>query len=252
MSVITEDKCHNAFARKERLGAGATLVITLGFVVIVTNDKLRNQKIMNENIAINIGRQFGSGGHIVGKKVAERMGFSFYDKELINIASKESGLGREFFEKADEKTSFGIFGGLLGFRSSIIVDEFMNNYLSNETLFKIQSDIIRELAAKGPSVFVGRCADYILRENKRCLNLFVSAPIDDRIERVTQRQEISRSGIVELIEKIDKKRSAYYNYYTNKTWGAAQSYHLCIDSSLLGIDNLVDLICEIVKKRFCK
>lgn len=207
---------------------------------------------MGENIIINIGRQFGSGGRIIGEKLAEKLGFSFYDKELISIASKESGLGREFFEKADEKTSYGIFGGLLGFRSSVIADEFMNNYLSNETLFKIQSDVIRELAAKSSSVFVGRCADYILRENRQCFNIFVVAPVEDRIERVSQRQKMSRQSVEDLLEKTDKKRSAYYNYYTNKIWGAAESYHLCLDSSFLGIDKSVDLICRIVAERFGK
>ncbi len=205
---------------------------------------------MGKNYVINIGRQFGSGGRLVGEKVAEKLGFSYYDKELINIASKESGLGKEFFERADEKKQRSPFVGLLGLRTNIVVDDFFNNYLSNETLFKIQSDVIVDLAQKGSCVFVGRCADYILRDNPAVLNIFITADLDDRIERVAVRQGIPKDKMDDLLEKTDKNRANYYNYYTNKKWGAASSYDVCINSSLLGIDGTVDFICEIAKKIF--
>ena len=186
----------------------------------------------------------------MGEKVAEKLGFSYYDKELINIASKESGLGKEFFERADEKKQRSPFVGLLGLRTNIVVDDFFNNYLSNETLFKIQSDVIVDLAQKGSCVFVGRCADYILRDNPAVLNIFITADLDDRIERVAVRQGIPKDKMDDLLEKTDKNRANYYNYYTNKKWGAASSYDVCINSSLLGIDGTVDFICEIAKKIF--
>lgn len=206
---------------------------------------------MKDNITINIGRQFASGGLITGDRLAQKLGFSFYDKELINIASRESGLGKEFFEQADEKSAHGIFGGFLGLRSSIVGD-YINNYLSNETLFKIQSDVIRELAEKKSCVFVGRCADYILRNNPNAINIFITASMEDRIERFMEREDsvTEEEKAIDMILKADKKRANYYNYYTNKTWGAANSYHLCISTSILGIDNTVDYLYEIIKKRF--
>ncbi|MCD7971516.1 MAG: cytidylate kinase-like family protein [Candidatus Azobacteroides sp.] len=204
---------------------------------------------MKTNLIINIGRQFGSGGRLVGEKLAKKLGLSFYDKELINLASKESGLRKEFFEEADEKTNYGLFGGLLGLRTGISADHFLYNYLSNETLFKIQSDVIRKLAEEHSCVFVGRCADYILRDHPFSTNVFITADWQDRIKRVNERQELDEDKIPDLLEKTDKKRANYYNYYTNKTWGTAGSYHLCINSSVLGVDQTVDYIIDFVEKR---
>ena len=191
---------------------------------------------MNGNYVINIGRQLGSGGKEIGEKLAARLGIDFYDKELINLASEESGLCKEFFEKADEKASQGIIGGLFGMRFPFISEGAMpcNNCLSNDALFKVQSDVIRRLAAEKSCVFVGRCADYILREHPRCANVFISA---------------SKEVAEEMIEKADKRRSEYYNYYSYKTWGAAATYHLCIDSSSLGIEETVRFVEEFVAKK---
>ena len=132
---------------------------------------------MNEKFIINIGRQLGSGGREVGEKLAHRFGISFYDKELINLASEESGLCREFFERADEKAQQSFFGGLLSMRFPFISEGAMpgTNCLSNDSLFKVQSDVIRKLATEKSCLFVGRCADYILRENPRCVNIFISS-----------------------------------------------------------------------------
>ncbi len=206
---------------------------------------------MNNNFIISIGRQYGSGGRLIGEKIAEKLNFSYYDKELINIASKESGLGKEFFEQADEKKSHTLFGGFLGLRTSFMPEDFLYNYLSNETLFKIQSDIIRELAAKQNCVFVGRCADYILRENPNIMNVFITADVKDREHRILERMpELSADKAKDMLEKTDKKRSGYYNYYTEKIWGMADSYHLCINSSLLDLDRTVDYLCEFAKEKF--
>ena len=209
-----------------------------------------------EHLIITIGRQLGSGGRHIGKQLAEQLNLSFYDKELINIASQESGLSKELFEQADEKKQNNLFGTWFGLRSSLMVGDYqINSSLCNESLFQIQSDVIRRLAEQQSCVFVGRCADYILRDNPRCINIFISADLDDRIRRVSEMIRISQERAnessekqqtyqgeqhvysekaKELIRQTDKKRAEYYNYYTNKEWGAAKSYHLCINSSLLG------------------
>lgn len=198
------------------------------------------------HFAINIGRQYGSGGRLIGEKVAQRLDFAYYDKELIDLASKESGLCKELFEQADEKKTFSLSGGLLGLRSNVMPGNFMQqSYLSNESLFQIQSDIVRELAEKQNCVFVGRCADYILRDHPHALNIFITADEADRRTRILERMpDLAEDKALDMLEKTDKKRASYYNYYTGKTWGAAPSYHLCINSSLLGIDGTVELICD--------
>ncbi|MFZ2286940.1 MAG: cytidylate kinase-like family protein [Bacteroidales bacterium] len=205
---------------------------------------------MTDKYVINIGRQLGSGGREIGQKLSARLGIPYYDKELIRIASKESGLKEEFFERVDEQKHFSLFPGLLGIRSSVTDDFFSSYYLSNETLFKIQGDAMRRLAEEGSCIFVGRCADYVLKERRDILNLFISANTDDRIRRIAASHKITEGKARELIEKTDKGRSAYYHYFSGKTWGAAESYHLCINSSLLGIDATVELICRVAEERF--
>ncbi len=168
---------------------------------------------MEEKFIVNVGRQLGSGGREIGEKLAHRLGIDFYDKELINLASEASGLSREIFEKADEKTSKGVVNGLFGMRFSFVSQGVipMQNYLSNDTLFKVQSDVIRKLAAEHSCLFVGRCADYILRDHPRCVNLFISAERSDRIARICRLHSISESVAEEMIERADKHRSAFYN-----------------------------------------
>lgn len=204
---------------------------------------------MKGHYVINLGRQLGSGGKEIGERLAKDLHIAFYDKELINLASEESGLCREFFEKADEKASQTILGGLFGTRFPFVTEGAYpyNSYLSNDSLFKIQSDVIRHLAEKQSCLFVGRCADYILRDHPRCVNVFVSASPEARIERLMQLHNISEEEAEDLIEKADKKRSSYYNYYSYKTWGAAATYHLCIDSSVLGIEGTVEFIKKFVR-----
>lgn len=158
---------------------------------------------MNEHYVINLGRQLGSGGKEIGEKLAQEFGIAFYDKELIKLASEESGLCKEFFEKADEKASQSIIGGLFGTRFPFISDGAIpyGSCLSNDALFKIQSDVIRELAEKQSCLFVGRCADYILRDHPRCVNIFVSASKEARIERLMHIHHISTEAAEELMEK---------------------------------------------------
>jgi cytidylate kinase len=205
---------------------------------------------MAQRYVITIGRQLGSGGREIGQKLSARLGIAFYDKELIRIASQESGLKEEFFERVDEQKHFSLFPGILGLRTALGDDFFSNYYLSNESLFRIQSDVMKKLTAEGSCIFVGRCADYVMKDERNCLNLFVSADMEERIRRIAQSHKISEGKAKELIERTDKGRSSYYNYFTGKTWGAAESYHLCINSSLLGIDETVRLIYYVAETRF--
>jgi len=198
---------------------------------------------------ITIGRQLGSGGRSIGLQLSQRLNIPCYDRELIKLASWESGLGKEFFEEIDEKSSFSFFGKYFGLRSG-----FMGygeiNYLCNETLFKIQSDVIRNLAEKESGIFIGRCADYILRDVPNCMRIFISATANDRIRRLLKNESITEKDAISIIEQNDKKRSSYYNYYSNKEWGAATSYDLCFNSSFLGIEEIVEFIEEQVKRKF--
>lgn len=204
---------------------------------------------MDDNrTVVTIGRQFGSGGREIGKRLADSLGIPFYDKELITLASKESGLCQEFFEKADERASHG-----LSYAFALGVPFFgnispCNDYLSNDTLFKIQSDTIRKIASGKSCVIVGRCADYILRDDERCVNVFIHSPLMNRIERIVERNRVTVEDAKTLIEKTDKSRAGFYNYYSNKTWGVASSYHLSLDSSALGVEEAVVFIRNFVQK----
>lgn len=206
---------------------------------------------MEQKFVINIGRQLGSGGREIGERLAKELHIAFYDKELINLASQESGLCREFFEKADEKAQQSLIGGLFGTRFPFITESSIpyTNCLSNDALFKIQSDVIRKVSSEQSCLFVGRCADYILRDNPRCVNVFISASLNDRINRIMDRYKLSHDEAEELIIKTDKRRASYYNYYSYNTWGAASTYHLCIDSSTLGIENTTQFIKEFAIKK---
>ncbi|WP_291529971.1 AAA family ATPase [Bacteroides sp. UBA939] len=204
---------------------------------------------MNEKFVVNIGRQLGSGGKEIGEKLAARLGIDFYDKELITLASKESGLCRELFEKADERASQGVIGGLFGMRFPFVGEGVLpaQNCLSDDALFKVQSDVIRRLAAEKSCLFVGRCADYILREHPCCINIFIFSSQEARIQRLRALHHISEEEAKSMISKADKKRSEYYNYYSYKTWGVAATYHLCIDSSVLGVEKTIDFIEDFVR-----
>jgi cytidylate kinase len=194
---------------------------------------------MNNHFIINVGRQLGSGGRIIGKLLAERFDIAFYDRELIRLAAEESGLSKDLFEDADEKVNPAHTGGL-------IMDYFQKNYFSNETLFQLQSEVINNIASRESAVIMGRCADYVLRDYPRCVNIFVAADMPDRIQRVMEYMHLPQDKAIALIEKTDKKRAGYYNYYSGKVWGAAASYHLCVNASVLGIEKTTDYIREFI------
>lgn len=204
---------------------------------------------MGNKIIITMGRQFGSGGRQVAQLLAKQLGIAYYDKELMNLASKESGICGEFFEKADEKTSGGLLKALaMGFSMNNAIFQ-VNDYLSNESLFQIQSDVIRKVAAEKSCILVGRCADYILREEKNCIHVFISASHADRVKRVMEYCNNTEQEAADIIAKTDKSRASYYNYYTDKTWGAAESYDLCINSSVFGIEETTAFIKAFIEKK---
>ncbi len=205
---------------------------------------------MADKYVITLGRQLGSGGREIGQKLSARLGISFYDKELIRIASRESGIKENHFEEADEKKTHSLFGGLPDLRGFLTDEVYTNYYLSNEMLFKIQSDVIRNLADLNSSLFVGRCTDYVLKDHPRSLSVFISADMRDRIRRVAKIQEITESKAEDYIRKTDKKRADYYEYFTGKVWGAASSYDLCINSSVVGIEETISFIQSFAEARF--
>ena len=203
-----------------------------------------------EKVIITIGRQFGSGGSEIGKKLADNLNIKYYDKELIQLAAKESGICPELFEKADEKTSGGLLQAFaMGFSMNGALYQ-PNDYFTDATLFQVQSDVIRKIAAERSCVIVGRCADYILKDDPHCTSVFIHSSEEDRIQRITGKNPVTEKEALEQMRKTDITRASYYNYYTDKTWGAAMSYHLCLNSSVIGTDHCVRLIEEFIKNRF--
>lgn len=205
---------------------------------------------MDKNrIIVTIGRQFGSGGREIGQKLSKALGIAYYDKELLAVAARESGLCEEVFAKADERASSGMsYAFSMGFSYMGILTPY-NDILSNDELFRLQSEAIRNLAQKESCILVGRCADYILREDPACLSFFIHNTMENRIQRVVESLGITVEEAKEKIAKIDKSRSAYYNYYTNKLWGVASSYNFSIDASVLGIDETVAFIKAFIEKK---
>lgn len=196
------------------------------------------------NTIINVGRSFGSGGGYVGQAIASKLGIPFYDNELISKAAQESGYSPSIFEGGEKKRS--IFS-VSSFFASGRMSYLDNTYMNDDILFKVQSDVIRKIGESGDAVIIGRCADYILRDLP-CLNVFVTGPKEYRIERIVKNEGISEEEAEKLIRKKDRIRETYYNYYTMGSWGSASNYHLCVDSSVLGIEGTADYIIEFGRK----
>ena len=205
-----------------------------------------------QNFVINIGRHLGSGGKPIGEIIARRLGVKLYDKELINLSARESGLCPECFEQADERGRKGVLATLVGYlRAPFTGYEGgnTNNILANESLFRIQSDVIRNIAARESAIFVGRCADYILRDYPRCVNVFITADERDRCARLSGRLHCTEAEARAMMERVDSQRASYYNYYSSRTWGEAATYHLCVNSSVLGDEGTADFILEFAARK---
>ena len=202
----------------------------------------------NKHIIINIGRQYGSGGRSVAKRLAEVFDCRYFDKEILDLAAKESGFAPELFRENDEKKNF--LRSLFHMHAPMISDNnFDQNNISDESLFQFQCDAIRRAADEGNCVFIGRCADYVLRDMADATSIFITADIDDRVRRVAERLGVDDDTARKIIGKKESNRSAFYNYYTGKRWGTAESYDLCVNTSRLGIEGTVEYIAEFIKKR---
>lgn len=204
---------------------------------------------MSTNTIITIERQYGSGGHLIGQKLAKDLGIPFYDGELIKVAAKESGICEEIFESFDEKPT-------TSFLYSLVMDPYSLGYNANSfdlplnhKVFLAAFDTIKEIAKKGPCVFVGRCADYALEDFDNCLSVYVHAPFEERMKRAEEAYDIPKDKCKDVIAKKDKQRSSYYNYYSSNRWSDAKSYDLSIDSSYLGIDGSVELIKNVLQMK---
>ncbi|MCR5456212.1 MAG: cytidylate kinase-like family protein [Bacteroidales bacterium] len=201
---------------------------------------------MTPKKVLSIGRQFGSGGRVLGKAIAQKLGMKYYDDELLKFASQYSGIDPKLLAEKDEKPVTSSF-----FQNINHLIAGNDSPVSDENIFKIQSDAIRKAAVESDCVIIGRCSDYILRDYEYCMSVFYWAPIEDRIERVAKRRGIDdREKLRLMIEREDSRRAKYYGYFTGKTWGAAASYDACINVSLLGEDATAELTIELLKKRF--
>lgn len=205
-----------------------------------------------QKIIINIGRQLGSGGRIIAKILAQKFGCAFYDKEILNLAAKESGFSEKFFEQHDEHWLF--FKSLFHMHTQHVSDNnFYTNRFSQESLFQFQADAILKAAKEGSCVFVGRCADYILRDcDETVVNIFVTANLEDRIASVMERHHCDKDSAKKIIETKESNRASYYNYFTGKKWGHSQSYDLCVNSSILGLEGTADFISIFIQKRLSR
>ena len=199
---------------------------------------------MKKDIIITIGRQFGSGGKCVAEVLGRKLGIPVYDQELIMKAAQESGFSAEFFEKSDEKRRFFSLSSIFATAYSSETE----NYMSDKGLFRIQCETIRNIAAQGPAVIVGRCSDYVLRDMENKLDVFLTSPLEKRAARVAERQGIDYAKAMETVEREDRNREEYYNYYTFGNWGIASNYDLCIDSDKLGDEGTADMIIEFARR----
>lgn len=197
-------------------------------------------------IIINVGRQIGSGGGEIARILADKFGCRLLDKELLNLAAKESGFSEKFFEQNDEQRGF--LKSLFHMHAPFVGDSNMyRNNFSEENLFLFQSEAIKKAASEGSCVFVGRAADYILRDEPNAISIFITADIESRIENVSKRMGIDKNAARKYIDDKEDERSKYYNYYTGKKWGHASSYDLCVDSSILGIEQTAEFIANFIK-----
>ncbi|MBQ8483162.1 MAG: cytidylate kinase-like family protein [Bacteroidales bacterium] len=199
---------------------------------------------MEKKIIITIGRQFGAGGKLVADALGRKLGIPVYDSELITKASQDSGFSAELFVRKDEKRSFFTFTSI--FANGFSTDQ--DNYMSENSLFKLQSATISKLAETGSAIIVGRCSDYILRDRTDTLDVFLTAPAEERARRVSDRAGIPYDDALEMLEKRDKGREEYYNYYTFGDWGKASNYDICVDSSILGIEGTAEFIIDFARK----
>lgn len=199
---------------------------------------------MSKDRIITIGRQFGSGGHEIGQKLADRLGIPLYDNQLVSMAAKELEITEEAAQRADEanlNTFLACYqANMLAYPDFISGSSYI--YSLNEDVFRKQTKIIRELAGKGSCVIVGRCADYILRENPECINVFICAEKKDRVARISERYGVTEKKAAYMMRKTDRERAFYYESHTGLDWGSINSHQILFNVSLLGQERIVDIL----------
>ena len=209
---------------------------------------------MSSNIVITMARQYGSGGKTIGAMLAKELGINCYSREILRMASEESGINERLFGMSDEKMKgAGWFKILSRPYDGELLPPEDKDFVSEENIFNYQAKIIKDLAEKESCVIVGRCADYALEEYDNVLSVFIHADMDFRLKRIkadSDKEFKDDNKVIDFINKTDKKRANYYNYYSSKKWGDARSYDFCLDSSVLGIDKTVDMIIEYLKIRY--
>lgn len=199
---------------------------------------------MEKKLIITVGRQFGSGGKAVALELGKKLGIPVFDNELLAKAAQDSGFSAEFFAQSDEKRRFFSLSSIF----TTAYSSHANSYMSDKDIFSMQCETIRSIAEQGPAIIVGRCADYVLRELDCTLDVFITAPQAVRVGRIVERLGLSDEKALELMERKDKGREEYYNYYTFGNWGVASTYDLCLDSSILGIEGTADFIIEYARR----
>ena len=199
---------------------------------------------MTEKLSITIGRQFGSGGKEIGMRLGELLGFRVYDKDLLHMAAQKNGINPDALRRVEEKATNSLLY-TLAMGASLYGARFLGiDVPINDQLFITQTEIIKKAAEEENCIFVGRCADYVLRNHQNRLSVFVYADRESRISRIREELGVSRDEAITLIQKTDKRRTNYYNFYTGRKWGRSDNYHLLIDSTLLGIEGSAQMIAD--------
>ena len=197
---------------------------------------------------ITIARGFGSGGKTVGKMLAQKLNLDFYDNELLQLASEESGINIELFGKADEKVKTGLFKRYNRSYGEYVLSPNSADFVSSDNLFNYQAKIMKDLAERGDCVIIGRCGNYILKDDPNVIKLYLYADLETSLDRVTELYGMKPSEAKRTIEKIDKSRAAYYEYYTGKNWHDLSNYDLCINTSGISFENAVEIILAYIEK----
>ena len=202
---------------------------------------------MAEKLAITIGRQFGSGGREIGVRVGELLGIKVFDKELLTIAAEKKGINPDYLRRVDEKAASSLLYTLAMGSSVYSARHLGVDVPINDQLFITQTEIIKETAEADSAIFIGRCADYILRNHPHRLSFFIYSDFESRVHRVMERHGCKRNEAESMINKTDKKRVNYYNFYTGKKWGKFENYHMSLDSSLLGVEGTAQMIAQLIR-----
>ena len=206
-----------------------------------------------EKYVITIARQYGSGGRTIGEMLADRLGIHFYDKELMKLASEDSGINERLFNTADEKVKQSVFSKMFktekAYTGEVISPE-SGGFISDDNLFNYQAKVVKELAERENCVIVGRCADYVLKDYNHVLSVFIHGPKDFCMQEAAKKINLTGKELEKFIAKTDKERADYYKYYTGREWTDARNYDLCLDSSKLGFERCVDEIIAYMNVRF--